>query len=185
MHPQTRHDILNATSSRFEIRFFLQITWFCVPLWFCYQLWLGCNASPPCVINVMIFSHVWNLVKFRTEKVWLRFPGLFYFCIIKCQSRTVLFSVQLFLCVTCDLTCGLWPVTWPVTCDLYLSPADYLRRNPRRSSNVHLFLRILWLPKTRREKRTEKKIKREEKTQILHDAYSFSGETADQFPSRN
>ena len=39
--------------------------------------------------------------------------------------------------------------------------------------------------KNEKEKRTEKKIKREEKTQILHDAYSFSGETADQFPSRN
>ena len=33
-------------------------------------------------------------------------------CIIKCQSRTVLSSVLLFLCVTCDLTCDLTSGLW-------------------------------------------------------------------------
>ena len=35
--------------------------------------------------------HVWNLIKFKEQKYG--FPGLFYFCIVKRQSRTVLSSV--------------------------------------------------------------------------------------------
>ena len=47
-------------SATIFIFFFLEITWFCIPLWFRYHVWICCNASPPCVINTKIFSHVWN-----------------------------------------------------------------------------------------------------------------------------
>ena len=68
-------------------------------------------------------------------KISSRFLGLFYFCIVKRQSRTVLSSVLLFLCVTCDLTrgLGLWPVTSRVTCDPHFSPA-VPKISPRRNS---------------------------------------------------
>ena len=63
---------------------------------------------------------------------------MFYFCIIKCQSRTVLSSVLLFLCVTCDLTCDLWLVT----CTL-APPENHMiwktlqvPRNPRSPCNA-------------------------------------------------
>ena len=51
-----------------------------------------------------------NIVK-RT-KISSRFLGLFYFCIVKRQSRTVLSSVLLFF------LCDLWADLWPVTCGL-------------------------------------------------------------------
>ena len=47
---------------------FLEITWFYIPLWFHYHVWICCNASPPCMINMKIFSHVWNLIKFKRQK---------------------------------------------------------------------------------------------------------------------
>ena len=62
----------NTTTLRFLWKtcdlFFLEITWLCVPLWFRYQVWIHRNASPPCVINIKIFFHVWNLVKFKGQK---------------------------------------------------------------------------------------------------------------------
>ena len=35
--------------------------------------------------------HVWNLIQFKGQKYGL--PGLFYFCMVKRQSRRVLSSV--------------------------------------------------------------------------------------------
>ena len=78
-HPQKCRDILNTTTLHF---FFLEITWFCIPLWFCYHVWIDCNASPPCVINMKIFSHMSNLINFKRERINIRFFGLFHFCII-------------------------------------------------------------------------------------------------------
>ena len=67
-HPQTRHDILDITTLCFVILFSKKSRWFCKPLWFRYHVWIRRNASPPCVINMRIFFHVWNLMKFESKK---------------------------------------------------------------------------------------------------------------------
>ena len=52
------------------------------------------KESPPCVINMKIFFHVWNLMKFKREKYnWGSLPCFTFVLIIKRQSRTVLSSV--------------------------------------------------------------------------------------------
>ena len=78
--------------------FFLKITLFCVPWWFCYQVLICRNAIPPCVINMKMLFHVWNLILFKGQNIIKGPYGLFYFCIIKHQSRTVLSSL-LWLCL--------------------------------------------------------------------------------------
>ena len=75
-HPQKRRDILNTTTLHFFMHFFfVKITWFCIPLWLRYHVWIRCNASPPCVINMKIFSHVWN----SKEKNIIEVPWLVLF----------------------------------------------------------------------------------------------------------
>ena len=69
-HPKKCRDILNTTTLHFLFTFFfLEIMWFCIPLWFRYHVWIHCNASPPCVINMKIFSHMSNLINFKREKI--------------------------------------------------------------------------------------------------------------------
>jgi len=47
-----------------------EIMWFCVLLWFYDQVCIRLNTIPPCVINmIQIFFHVWNLIKFKRDKV--------------------------------------------------------------------------------------------------------------------
>ena len=112
--PTTRqHFVL---SEKHVIFFFVQITWFWTPLWFRYEVWI-CR-----MISMKISFHVWNLILFKGQKYHQGSLANFIFCSVKGQSRTVLSSVLLFLCVTCDLTCGLWSVT----CDLHFGPAPVL-----------------------------------------------------------
>ena len=50
--------------------FFLKITWFCVPWWFCCQVLIRRNAIIPCVINMKILFHLWNLILYKGS-LWL------------------------------------------------------------------------------------------------------------------
>ena len=70
------------------------------------------------MINLNIFSHVWNLVKFRTEKIEV--PWLVLFLYNKMSTKNSF--VQCRIVFVCDL----WPVTFDLTCDLHFSPADVL-----------------------------------------------------------
>ena len=106
-HPQTCHNILNATTLCFEIRFFLQITWFCVPLWFRYQLWLSRNASPLRDQHEYIFSCV-EFGKVQKRKNITEVPWLVLLLYNKMSIRNSF--VKCPIVFMCDL--------WPVTCTL-------------------------------------------------------------------
>ena len=54
----TRQHFAFSEKHAWDLFQFLEITRFCVRR----------NASPPCVINMKIFFHVWNLIKFKGQK---------------------------------------------------------------------------------------------------------------------
>ena len=67
MVQQNMNTIYSWHNTLFSVK---EITWFCVPLWFCDQVCIRLNTIPPCVINmIQIFFHVWNLIKFKRDKV--------------------------------------------------------------------------------------------------------------------
>ena len=78
--------------------FFLKITWFCVPWWFCYQVLIRRNAIIPCVINMKILFHVWNLIlynKTSIQKSFVQFTMcLLRNCLLGCQWHMPVLAVN-------------------------------------------------------------------------------------------
>ena len=67
--------------------------------------------------SLKMLFHVWNLILFKGQKYHQGSLAYFIFY-SKTSVQNSFVQCPIFLCVPCDLTCGLWPVTWPVTCGL-------------------------------------------------------------------